>query len=62
VAGEVIAPDEGTVPSIEEYLQALAAAGEIELVDETEIIWCERCGAGTDRGACGCVRMLRQVR
>jgi hypothetical protein len=33
----------------------------IELVNERDIIWCERCGAATDRGACGCMRSVKRV-
>ena len=47
--------------SIDDYLRRLADAGEIELVDESDVILCERCGAGTDRGACGCLRSVKRV-
>ena len=47
--------------TIQGYLERLAAAGEIELVNDADIIWCERCGAATDRGACGCIRYVRRV-
>ena len=47
--------------TIEEHLAQLADAGEIELVDDADVTWCERCGAATDRGACGCLRSVKRV-
>ena len=47
--------------TIEDYLEELAAAGVIELLDDDDVTWCERCGAATDRGACGCLRSVKRV-
>lgn len=59
--GDVITDEWPEDLTIQDYLEQLAAAGEIELADDTNIIWCERCGAATDGSGCGCLRYVKRV-